>query len=86
MIVLKKTKKLRFIVCIQMITNTQTHTHLARLATVLSVNPFAARLRLVSEHSSYKEKNALICLLSIAFVLICLCAEHDSCVPVTGRW
>lgn len=69
-----------------MITNTQTHTHLARLATVLSVNPFAARLRLVSEHSSYKEKNALICLLSIAFVLICLCAEHDSCVPVTGRW
>ena len=26
-------------------THTQTHTHLAKLATVLSVNPFAARLR-----------------------------------------
>lgn len=38
----------------------QTHTNLAKVATLLSVNPFAARLRWVSEHSSYGKTNAFI--------------------------
>lgn len=78
--------------------HTLTHTHLASVATLPSVKPFAARLKCVSEHLAYEEKKkplvVMICTSSLSLGVlnhICNGTCEFTCVRMSvrccsGKW